>query len=49
MGYDLLNPDHETKALEDLPKVLLPFRYLDFNNIVIIFVFVSVENRVSVK
>lgn len=20
-GYDLLNPDHETKALEDLPKV----------------------------
>ncbi|KAL2630068.1 hypothetical protein R1flu_014754 [Riccia fluitans] len=21
-GYDLLNPDHETKALEDLPKVL---------------------------
>lgn len=21
MGYDLLNPDHETKALEDLPKV----------------------------
>jgi hypothetical protein len=28
MGYDLLNPDHETKALEDLPKVLLSFRYL---------------------
>ncbi|KAH8960223.1 hypothetical protein BDL97_06G121000 [Sphagnum fallax] len=23
MGYDLLNPDHETKALEDLPKVTL--------------------------
>jgi len=22
MGYDLLNPDHETKALEDLPKVI---------------------------
>ncbi|XP_073392239.1 uncharacterized protein [Physcomitrium patens] len=22
-GYDLLNPDHETKALEDLPKVTL--------------------------
>jgi kinesin family protein 6/9 len=21
MGYDLLNPDHETKALENLPKV----------------------------
>ncbi|XP_024521882.1 kinesin-like protein KIF6 [Selaginella moellendorffii] len=22
-GYDLLNPDHETKSLEDLPKVVL--------------------------
>lgn len=22
-GYDLLNPDHETKSLEDLPKVRL--------------------------
>ncbi len=49
MGYDLLNPDHETKALEDLPKVLLSFRYLEFNNIVIIFELVSIDNRVIPK
>ncbi len=49
MGYDLLNPDHETKALEDLPKVLLSFRYLEFNNIVIIFKLVSIDNRVIRK
>jgi hypothetical protein len=49
MGYDLLNPDHETKALEDLPKVLLSFRYLEFNNIVIIFELVSIDNRVIRK
>ncbi len=50
MGYDLLNPDHETKALEDLPKVLLSFRYLEFNNIVIIFLTCfSIDNRVICK